>query len=69
MRLPSCIETHSYRESIFVGIIITATGLSADVEHRINDINKEGIYCFYYMPLKDIIMWRVYESRIEFQCA
>ncbi len=57
------------RESIFVGIIITASGLSPDVKQRINDINLEGIYCFYHIFLKDIIMWKVHESGIEFQCG
>ncbi|GAA6617939.1 AAA family ATPase [Scytonema sp. NUACC26] len=57
------------REGIFVGIIITISGLSPDVKQRINDINKKGIYCFYHIPLKDIIMWKLQETEIEFQCG
>ncbi|MGB3204531.1 MAG: hypothetical protein WBB28_06045 [Crinalium sp.] len=57
------------RENIFMGIIITASGLSPDVERMIMDINNEGIYTFYHVYLKDIILWKVEQYGIEFLCG
>lgn len=57
------------RENIFIGIIITASGLSPDVERMIRDINNEGTYCFYHVALKNIILWQVDGCGIEFICG
>lgn len=57
------------RENIFIGIIITARGLSPDVKMRISSINSEKVYCFYHIFLEDIIQGRVNEAAIEFQCG
>lgn len=42
------------RENLFVGIIISALGLSPDAERRISDVNAEGIYQFAHISLGDL---------------
>lgn len=43
------------REKIYIGIIITANGLSPDAERRIDDLKAEGIYQFFHISLGDIL--------------
>ncbi|MEA5620288.1 hypothetical protein VB711_20915 [Cronbergia sp. UHCC 0137] len=43
------------RENLYIGIIISATGLSPDAQRRIDDVNIEGIYQFIHIPLGDIL--------------
>ncbi len=57
------------RENIYVGIIITARGLAPDVEYVIKEINKDEIYRFYHISIKDILLGKIEISGIEFMCG
>lgn len=53
------------RENIYIGIIISATGLSPDAMRRIDDVNKEGIYQFIHILLGDILAGNINIFPIE----
>ncbi len=43
------------RENMYVGLIISATGLSPDAKKRLDDVNADGIYQIFHIPLADIL--------------
>lgn len=43
------------RENMYVGLIISATGLSPDAKRRLDDVNADGIYQFSHISLGDIL--------------
>jgi len=53
------------RENMYVGLIISATGLSPDAKRRLDDVNAEGIYQFFHIPLEDILTGNINIHPVE----
>ncbi|EAW33317.1 hypothetical protein [Lyngbya sp. PCC 8106] len=43
------------RENLYIGVIVSATGLAPDTQRRISDIHQEGIYQFIPLSLGDLL--------------
>ncbi len=57
------------RENIYLGIIITATGLSGETKSVVENLNQEGICMFYHIYIADILMRKIDVSDIKFLCG
>ncbi len=53
------------RENMYVGLIISATGLSPDAKRRLDDVNADGIYQFFHIPLEDILTGNINIHPVE----
>lgn len=53
------------RENMYVGLIISATGLSPDAKRRLDDVNADGIYQFFHVPLEDILTGNINIHPVE----
>lgn len=43
------------REGLYIGVIVSATGLAPDTQRRITDIHQEGIYQFIDLRLENLL--------------